>query len=72
LSMNGGETVFTEKSDKISGMNGSAVKTSVSENMVVKVTFLSDRKGRRQSVMEVAHGDLEKALAGKTAQFALF
>jgi len=72
LSMNGGETVFTEKSDKIIGMNGSAVKTSVSENVVVKVTFLSDRKGRKQSVMEVSHGDLEKALAGKTAQFALF
>ncbi|MBI5644031.1 MAG: hypothetical protein HY954_11235, partial [Deltaproteobacteria bacterium] len=47
-------------------------KTSVSEDIVVKVTFLADRKGRKQSVMEVAHGDLEKALAGKTAQFALF
>jgi len=70
--MNGDETVFTEKSGEKVGMPEQVTRTSVSEDIVVKVTFLSDRKGRKQSVMEVAHGDLEKALAGKTAQFALF
>lgn len=72
LSMNGDEVAFTEKSGKKIGKPEQVTKTSVSEDIVVKVTFLADRKGRKQSVMEVAHGDLEKALAGKTAQFALF
>ena len=45
--------------------------TSVTDNIIVKVSFL-DGKKRSRSVVEVAYGDLDKVAAGRPVQFALF
>ncbi len=65
LGIGGRETIFTEKGKSLQ-------TTSVSENVVVRVTLFKGKRGRRQSTMEVRYGDLDRVLQGKTAQFALF
>jgi len=74
LSVNGRETIFAEKtgSKRAKAKPLVSAKTSVKDNVSIKVTIIGDKKGRRQSTLEVVHGDLDKALEGKRAQFMLF
>lgn len=71
LAIGGKETIFTEKTDSRVSKVVPLAMTSVVENVMIKVSFFENKK-KRQSTLEVAYGDLEKALKGKTAQFALF
>ncbi len=69
LGLSGKETVFASV-DQTRGKPDKAV-SSVNENVMVKVSFISKGK-RRQSVVEVKYGDLDSIAKGKMVQFALF
>jgi SNF2 family DNA or RNA helicase len=71
LGINGKETIFTEKTNKTTARIEPIKKTTINENVVVKVTVIEGKK-KRQSTMEVKYGDLDLALQGKVAQFAMF
>jgi len=67
LGINGKETIFTEsKGARISP----STKTTISDNVVVKVTVIEGK--RKQSTLEVKYGDIDTVLKGKIAQFAMF
>ncbi|MEM7827953.1 MAG: DEAD/DEAH box helicase [Candidatus Aenigmatarchaeota archaeon] len=70
LGINGRETIFQESSQSRAN-RPDAVKTTVTENVVVKVTVVSGKK-RKMSTLEVEYGQLDSLLEGRVAQFAMF
>jgi len=77
LGISGKETIFSETSKKVAkkpeAIKTSAAqsKTSINNNVVVKVMLIEGKK-KKQSVVEVKYGDLDSVLNGKPAQFAMF
>ncbi len=65
------DTIFTENFSKKASKVTPVAKTSIKDNVMVKVTVYEDKK-KKGSVIEVQYGELEKVLEGKTAQFCLF
>jgi len=70
LKMNG-DAVFAEKPEHKT-TSKPLEKESVNENVVILVTLMEGKKGKRQSTLEVRHADLDSTLDGKVAQFAMF
>jgi len=65
LGIGGKETIFTE--EKV------AAKSSVKDNVLIKVTILGRKRKQKQSKLEIRYGDLESILQeGEIAQFAMF
>lgn len=72
LGISGKESIFSEISTAKTGKpEGIKTKTSLQDNVVVKVTILEGKK-KRQSTLEVKYGDLDSALNGRPAQFVMF
>jgi SNF2 family DNA or RNA helicase len=69
--INGKDTIFSETSSKKANKIAPVAKTSIKDNVVIKVTVYENKK-KRGSVLEVKYGELDKVLEGKTAQFCLF
>ena len=65
LSVSGQEKVFSE--NKV----GSSSRTSIQDNVTVKVSFI-EGKWKSRSVVEINASDLDSVAAGRMVQFALF
>jgi SNF2 family DNA or RNA helicase len=71
LGINGKETIFTEGASKKKARIEPLKKTTVNENVVVKVTVVEGKK-KKQSTLEVRYGELDSVLEGKVVQFVMF
>lgn len=71
LSINGKETIFTEKTIKTVSIKKAVIENTVIENTTITVSII-EGKGKKTSTLSVKYGELDEALKGKIAQFTLF
>lgn len=65
------ETIFTEKTDTKITKTKPLTKTTITENTIINVTIIEGKK-KKTSKLSVRYGELDEALKGKTAQYAMF
>lgn len=65
------ETIFTETAKGKPAKKTLTDKTSISENVVIKISLIETGK-KKQSTLEIKYGEIDSLLSGKIAQFCMF